>query len=110
MNEYAYEAALVAASPRVRMVELGRTNPIPSGSGAPGNRPINMLIIGGTADLTPLPTAAAISSSPAIAFNCNVHGDEPHAVRTGHIDGAYEDDFCPAIAGGFGNGVAHLSG
>jgi hypothetical protein len=29
VNEYAYEAALVAASPRVRMVELGRTNPSP---------------------------------------------------------------------------------
>ncbi len=77
VNEYAYEAALVAASPRLRMVELGRTNPVASGPAAPGNRPINMLIIGGTPALTPLPTAAAISSSPTIAYNCNVHGNEP---------------------------------
>jgi hypothetical protein len=77
VNEYAYEAALVAAGSRVRMVELGRTNPVASGPAAPGNRPINMLIIGGTDALTPLPTAAAISDSPTIAFNCNVHGNEP---------------------------------
>jgi Zinc carboxypeptidase len=77
VNEYAYEAALVAASPRVRMVELGRTNPVASGPAAPGDRPINMLIIGGTPALTPLPTAAAISGSPTIAYNCNVHGNEP---------------------------------
>jgi hypothetical protein len=77
VNEYAYEAALVAASPRVRMVELGRTNPVATGGAAPGNRPINMLIIGGTPDLTPLPSARQISNSPAIAYNCNVHGNEP---------------------------------
>lgn len=76
-NELVYTAALDAASDRVRMVELGRTNPVASGNAAPGNRAINMLIIGGTPDLTPLPTAQAISGSSAIAFNCNVHGDEP---------------------------------
>ena len=77
VNEYAYEAALVATSPRVRMVELGRTNPVATGPAAPGNRPVNMLIIGGTPDLTPLSTAQQISDSPAIAYNCNVHGNEP---------------------------------
>jgi hypothetical protein len=75
VQEWEYTAALDAASDRVRVVELGRTNPIPTGmSGAPGNRPINMLIIGYP---TPLATAAAISSSPAQVFYCNVHGDEP---------------------------------
>jgi hypothetical protein len=74
VDEYSYEAALVAASPRVRMVELGRTNPVAS---APTGRPINMLIVGGTPDLTPLPTAREISDSPAILYNCNVHGNEP---------------------------------
>ncbi len=76
-NELLYTGALDAASARVRMVELGRTNPVASGAAAPGDRAINMLIIGGTPDLTPLPTAQAISDSPAIAFNCNVHGNEP---------------------------------
>jgi hypothetical protein len=70
-NEYAYTAALDAASDRVRVVELGRTNPVPS---APEGRPINMLIIGAPA---PPATAAQISNSPAIVFNCNVHGNEP---------------------------------
>lgn len=77
VNEYAYEAALVAASPRVRMVELGRTNPVASGPAAPGNRPINMLVIGGRHDLTPPRTARQVSDSPAILYNCNVHGNEP---------------------------------
>ena len=45
VNEYAYEAAVDAASDRVRVVEIGRTNPIATGAGAPGNRPINMFII-----------------------------------------------------------------
>jgi hypothetical protein len=75
VQEWEYTAALDAASDRVRVVELGRTNPIPTGTnGAPGNRPINMFIIGHP---TPLPTAAAISSSPTQVFYCNVHGDEP---------------------------------
>jgi hypothetical protein len=74
VQEWEYTAALDAASDRVRVVELGRTNPIPTGSGAPGNRPINMFVIGYP---TPLTTAAAISSSPTQVFYCNVHGDEP---------------------------------
>ena len=75
VQEWEYTAALDAASDRVRVVELGRTNPIPVGTnGAPGNRPINMFVIGYPA---PLATAAAISSSPAQVFYCNVHGDEP---------------------------------
>ena len=63
VQEWEYTAALDAASDRMRVVELGRTNPIATGpSGAPGNRPINMFILGYP---TPLPTAAAISNSPA---------------------------------------------
>ena len=71
VNEYAYTAALDAASDRVRVVELGRTNPVAS---APTGRPINMLILGHP---SPPATAAAISASPAIVYNCNVHGNEP---------------------------------
>ena len=74
VNEYAYEAALDAASDRVRVVEIGRTNPILTGTGQPGNRPINLLIVGYP---SPPATAAAISAGPAISYNCNVHGDEP---------------------------------
>jgi hypothetical protein len=75
VQEWEYTAALDAASDRVRVVELGRTNPIPTGTnGAPGNRPINMFIIGYP---TPLQTAAAISATPTQVFYCNVHGDEP---------------------------------
>src|SRR4051794_26156191 len=74
VNEYAYEAALDAASDRVRVVELGRTNPIPTGTGAPGNRPINMIVI--HAPSAPA-TAAEISALPTVAVNCSVHGDEP---------------------------------
>src|SRR5215218_3053220 len=64
-NEYAYTAALDAASERVRVVEIGRTVL---------GRPINMLIIGYPA---PKPTAAAVSDNPAALLNCNVHGNEP---------------------------------
>jgi hypothetical protein len=71
VNEYAYTAALDNSSPRVRVVELGRTNPVPS---APEGRPINMIIIGAPA---PPATAQAISNSPTILYNCNVHGNEP---------------------------------
>jgi hypothetical protein len=63
--EYAYTAALDAASDRVRVVEIGRTIE---------NRPINMFIIGYPA---PKPTAQAISNSPTALVNCNVHGNEP---------------------------------
>jgi hypothetical protein len=65
VNEYAYTAALDAASERVRVVEIGRTVL---------NRPINMFIIGYPA---PKPTAEEVSSNPAALLNCNVHGNEP---------------------------------
>lgn len=65
VNEYAYTAAVDAASDRVRVVEIGRTVL---------NRPINMFIFGYP---TPLATAQQISSSPTVLIQCNVHGDEP---------------------------------
>jgi Zinc carboxypeptidase len=65
VNEYAYTAALDAASRRVRVVELGRTVL---------GRPINMFIIGYPA---PPSNARAISRRPAALLNCNVHGNEP---------------------------------
>jgi hypothetical protein len=65
MNEYAYTAALDAASDRVRVVEIGRTVL---------GRPINMFIIGHPA---PKPTAEAVAGNPAALLNCNVHGNEP---------------------------------
>jgi hypothetical protein len=65
LSEYSYEAALDAASPRVRLVEIGRTVL---------RRPINMLIVGYP---QPADTAKKISDAPAYAINCNVHGNEP---------------------------------
>jgi Zinc carboxypeptidase len=65
MNEYAYTAALDAASDRVRVVEIGRTVL---------GRPINMFIIGYP---TPKPTTQAVAGNPAALLNCNVHGNEP---------------------------------
>jgi hypothetical protein len=65
VNEYAYTAALDAASERVRVVEIGRTVL---------GRPINMFIIGYPA---PRPTVPAVSNHPAALLNCNVHGNEP---------------------------------
>jgi hypothetical protein len=65
VNEYAYTAALDAASDRVRVVEIGRTVL---------GRPINMFIIGYP---EPKSTAAAVSGNPAALLNCNVHGNEP---------------------------------
>ena len=65
VNEYAYTAALDAASDRVRVVEIGRTVL---------GRPINMFIIGHPA---PKPTAQAVAGNPAALLNCNVHGNEP---------------------------------
>jgi Zinc carboxypeptidase len=65
VNEYAYTAALDAASRRVRVVEIGRTVL---------GRPINMFIIGYPA---PRPNARSISNHPAALLNCNVHGNEP---------------------------------
>jgi hypothetical protein len=65
VNEYAYTAALDAASDRVRVVEIGRTVL---------GRPINMFIIG-----YPIPpaTAAGVASTSPALINCNVHGNEP---------------------------------
>lgn len=65
VNEYAYTAALDDASDRVRVVEIGRTL---------RGRPINMFVIGYP---KPPPTAQAVSSSPTLVVNCNVHGNEP---------------------------------
>jgi Zinc carboxypeptidase len=65
VEEYAYTAALDAASERVRVVEIGRTVL---------GRPINMFIIGYP---TPKPTAEAVAGNPAALVNCNVHGNEP---------------------------------
>jgi hypothetical protein len=65
VNEYAYTAALDAASERVRAVEIGRTVL---------GRPINMLIVGYPA---PWPTVEEVSNHPAALLNCNVHGNEP---------------------------------
>ncbi|HSJ93229.1 MAG TPA: M14 family zinc carboxypeptidase, partial [Gaiellaceae bacterium] len=65
VNEYAYTAALDAASERVRVVEIGRTLL---------DRPINMFVIGYPA---PPATAEEISDSPTALVNCNVHGNEP---------------------------------
>ncbi len=56
---------IVAASDRVRTVEIGRT---------PQNRAINLFIIGHPA---PLGTVAEIAASPTAGANCNVHGNEP---------------------------------
>jgi hypothetical protein len=65
VNEYAYTAALDAASDRVRVVEIGRTLQ---------DRPINLFIIGYPA---PPPTAKKIAKSSSALVNCNVHGNEP---------------------------------
>ena len=65
VNEYAYTAALDAASDRVRVVEIGRTVL---------GRPINMFIIG---DKKAPPTAGAVAGGTSALVNCNVHGNEP---------------------------------
>ena len=65
VNEYAYEAAIDAASDRVRVVEIGRTVL---------GRPINMFIIGYPA---PPATAAGVAARSPALINCNVHGNEP---------------------------------
>jgi hypothetical protein len=64
-NEYAYTAALDAASERVRVVEIGRTVL---------NRPINVFVIGHPA---PPSTAKAVAREHSVLVNCNVHGNEP---------------------------------
>lgn len=65
VNEWAYTAAVDAASDRVRVLEIGRTVL---------GRQMNMLVFGYP---TPLPTAQQISSSPTVLIQCNVHGNEP---------------------------------
>ncbi|WP_433393386.1 M14 family zinc carboxypeptidase [Micromonospora sp. KLBMP9576] len=65
VNEYAYTAAIDAASDRVRVVEIGRTVQ---------DRPINMLVIGYP---KPPATAKAVAASNPLMVNCNVHGNEP---------------------------------
>ena len=69
VNEYAYTAALDAASARVRVVEIGRTIQ---------NRPINMFVIGYP---TPPRNVNAVAGSTAALINCNVHGNEPSSRR-----------------------------
>jgi hypothetical protein len=65
LNEYAYTAALDAASARVQVVEIGRTVL---------GRPINMFVIGHP---TPPRNIHAIAGSTSALVNCNVHGNEP---------------------------------
>ena len=65
VNEYAYTAALDAASDRVRVVEIGRTVL---------DRPINMLVIG--YPRAPRNVKDAAKGTSALV-NCNVHGNEP---------------------------------
>ena len=65
VNEYAYSAALDAASSRVEVVEIGRTVL---------GRPINMFVIGYP---TPPRNVHAIAGSTSALVNCNVHGNEP---------------------------------
>jgi Zinc carboxypeptidase len=65
VNEYAYTAAIDAASERVRVVEIGRTLL---------GRPINMFIFRAP---SPLRSAERISATPTVLLQCNVHGDEP---------------------------------
>jgi hypothetical protein len=65
VNEYAYTAAIDAASERVRVVEIGRTVQ---------ERPINMLVIGYP---KPPATPEAVAATNPLMVNCNVHGNEP---------------------------------
>ncbi|MER7416887.1 M14 family metallocarboxypeptidase [Micromonospora peucetia] len=65
VNEYAYTAAIDAASDRVRVVEIGRTVQ---------DRPINMLVIGYP---KPPATPQAVAATNPLMVNCNVHGNEP---------------------------------
>jgi hypothetical protein len=65
VNEYSYTAALDAASDRLRVVEIARTQQ---------NRAVNLFILGYPA---PPATAAAVAAKGSIVVNCNVHGNEP---------------------------------
>ena len=63
--EIEWTRRLDTASDRVRVVTIGHTVQ---------GREINLFIIGSPA---PLATAEAISKSPTVGANCNVHGNEP---------------------------------
>ena len=56
---------IVAASPRVRVVSIGRTIQ---------GREISLFVLGHPA---PLADAAAIAAAPSAGANCNIHGNEP---------------------------------
>ncbi len=71
VEEAEYTAALDAASDRLRVVELAKT--LTKTTNFPDGRPVNMLIFGYP---KPPDTAEAISNSPSIVINCNVHGNE----------------------------------
>ena len=79
-DELAYTAAVDALSDRVRVVQIGQTNPVASD---PDGREINMFVIGGRPDpaspgeVTTFPTTAEISANPTQLYYCNVHGNEP---------------------------------
>ncbi len=79
-DELAYTAAVDALSDRVRVVQIGQTNPVASD---PNGREINMFVIGGRPDpaspgeVTTFPTTAEISANPTQLYYCNVHGNEP---------------------------------
>ncbi|HZM76308.1 MAG TPA: M14 family zinc carboxypeptidase [Candidatus Limnocylindrales bacterium] len=64
-GEYAYTMQIDELSPRVRVVEIGRTVL---------GRPVNMFVIGHPA---PPPTPEAVAVTSPLAINCNVHGNEP---------------------------------
>jgi len=64
-EEIEWTARLATASPRVRVVPLGKT---------PQGRTMNLFVIGHP---RPIATAAEISAGPAAGANCNVHGNEP---------------------------------
>lgn len=79
-EELAYTQAIDDLSDRVRVVQIGQTNPVASD---PDGREINMFVIGGRPDpaipgeVTTYDTAAEISDNPTQLFYCNVHGNEP---------------------------------
>lgn len=64
-EEIEWTARIAAASPRVRVVALGKT---------PQGRTMNLFVIGHP---RPPATVAAIANGPTAGANCNVHGNEP---------------------------------
>ena len=71
VEERQYTQALDAASERMRVVELART--LTRTADFPDGRPVNLLVFGYP---KPPDTAEAISNSPSVVINCNVHGNE----------------------------------